>query len=288
MSGGGSWGAFQAGVLRSIFRDELDREYGFLSGVSVGALNSAFIAQAQEGDLGLYTEKLIQMWQDIRGNKDVWKSSFWGIFRSLWATGLRKTDPLREMVYKNLDLERIRSSKRILRVGAVDLISGSYAEGSETSENLQEWVLASSSFPVFFPCVDAFDGLWTDGGIRNITPLASAVAAGCDEIDVIVTNPGVGRVATRPREKLKSTIDVALRLIEIMLDEVFITDLRICYDRNTLAEMGKTYRFIPVNVYAPPKPLEGDPLEFDPVLLRDRILLGEGVTSVPLESFLTD
>ena len=77
-------------------------------------------------------------------------------------------------------------------------------------------------------------------------------------------------------------------MLLLMLDEVFVTDLKICNDRNQIALNGDKYKFVPIRIFAPPATLEGDPLEFDPVLLRDRVLLGEKVEPVALENFFED
>ena len=52
MSGGGSKGAYEAGAIHSIFNtlEAPDNQYDVVSGVSVGAINSASFALFGKGD----------------------------------------------------------------------------------------------------------------------------------------------------------------------------------------------------------------------------------------------
>lgn len=66
MSGGGSKGAYEAGALHSIFHTEgVDVKYDVVSGVSVGAINSASMALFAKGDEAALGDFLLDMWMNL-------------------------------------------------------------------------------------------------------------------------------------------------------------------------------------------------------------------------------
>jgi len=79
MSGGGSKGAYEAGALHSIF-DTLEAphgEYDIISGVSVGAINSAAMALFGKGDEKKLGDFILGLWETLT-NRDVW------VWRGQW------------------------------------------------------------------------------------------------------------------------------------------------------------------------------------------------------------
>lgn len=74
MSGGGSKGAYEAGALNTIFNHfdgTTDAQYDVVSGVSVGAINSASMALFAKGDEKALGEFLLEMWMNL-SNEQVW------------------------------------------------------------------------------------------------------------------------------------------------------------------------------------------------------------------------
>jgi len=67
MSGGGSKGAYEAGALHSIFHtlEAPQGEYDVVSGVSVGAINSATLALFGKGEEKALGDFILGMWQNL-------------------------------------------------------------------------------------------------------------------------------------------------------------------------------------------------------------------------------
>lgn len=67
MSGGGSKGAYEAGALHSIFNtlDAPDSEYDVVSGVSVGAINSASMSLFEKGQEKELGDFLLDLWENL-------------------------------------------------------------------------------------------------------------------------------------------------------------------------------------------------------------------------------
>jgi predicted acylesterase/phospholipase RssA len=253
-------------LLELVIKQRLD--FHILRGVSVGALNSAFLAQADSDppnkslrNLQAQVRKLRNLWRDeIHDNHDVYgeRSGFAGL--ALGADSLYSIKPLWEKLKRHIDVKDIRKSKRDFAVGTVSLTSGEYEEWTPAAKGFLRRILASASIPVVFPFVDFEDerDVLVDGGARNITPLSSAFSAKPppDEIYVLLTsrvmrNQGdLDKGAVMPQKYDQwddnflgtkvNGIDVLKRTIDILTDEIYLDDLRGALDWNTLlAALGR-------------------------------------------------
>lgn len=191
LSGGGAKGAFQVGVLKWMSQFE-DLRYDIFCGISVGALNAAYLAQFKNWKEGIHD--LERLWLSLRGNKDIYKRwKPFGKLHYLWQKNDKaswyNSEPLWDLVKKNFDDDMVRMSGKTLRVGAVRFKGGVYKLWNERSPDLYEGILASSAFPQFFRPIMIDGELWVDGGIRDIIPFQAAIDAGATHIDVISASP---------------------------------------------------------------------------------------------------
>lgn len=292
MSGGGSKGAFEVGVLRYLHDNE-KVEYDIIAGISVGALNAGMLAT---GPMEETLPVLEEVWlKSVTGNSSVWKHyllwhmvgcvigtsvlSLGTLLSSvlggpLWLTillglitlgslflpyhfikilkSVYKTTPLRKIVKKHLDLEKLKSSGKKLLVGATAYETGEYRYVDETNPDIVKWIMASSAFPVFFP-LEKIDGLhWTDGGVTNVVPLQDAIENGATEIDIILTGP-LGNT----EEKTFGILPQLERSIDIQSSEVVRNDLHV--DDKT----------IKIRIFEPEKKFEYSSLNFSPKHIRE-------------------
>lgn len=267
LSGGGAKGAYQVGVLKRWLVDE-GREYDILCGISVGALNSAALAQVRRGDPKEAYHRLSGLWDRVE-NRKVRKWWFGWYLAALWKPSVYDSTPLEKWVAGELNPAQVAASGRKLRIGAVSWDTGRYHVADETSDRLRDWVVASASFPGFFKPVKIDGEEWTDGGVRNVTPLGEAIRAGADEIDVIMTsNPD--RLKAKPwAPPMRSALFRAARALDLAVEEVMRGDLKECGLKNDLAELGAAYKHVKVTLQQPSVPIEGDALDFDPAKVRE-------------------
>jgi len=122
LSGGGPHGSFQAGVLKYLLGD-LKTDYDIVSGVSVGAINAAHVAQFKSGEEQEASRKLEDLWLGIDNSK-VWKNHCPPYISALWKTGLYSTAPLRKIIEENFNRDRILKSGKLLRIEAVSITTG--------------------------------------------------------------------------------------------------------------------------------------------------------------------
>lgn len=292
MSGGGSKGAHSVGVIKYLINDK-NLEYDLYSGISVGAINALHLSQYKTGyskqaiiDLEkfwllLEDKKVKQVWSEFKWLSNIWEPL--GFISSVFKPSIYDSSPLREFITKNVDLQSIKTSGKLLRLVSVGWDTGETITVTEETDNMIDWVLASSAFPVMLTPIKINNQEWCDGGLRMQTPLGAAIKAGATEIDVILTsNPyseslwgSSGQAAIPGR---------LFRALDIMSDEIMRADLKVCGLKNDLSELKPQYKKIKINIYQPSKPMMFDSLTFDPLNIRDSIQLGyDDAKSLDLE-----
>ena len=264
LSGGGTHGAYQVGVLKRLLVDE-ENHYDIVAGVSVGAINAAGIAQFKKGQELLCHKYLDDLWRTV-DNSTVWKHHFPPYMAALWKPGLYSTEPLRKFLTQHMDTDKILESGKKLRVAAVSLTSGAWKVWNEDDKDLLEGVMASSAFPGMFDAITVGDEQYTDGGVRTVTPLKDAIDAGATEVDVILTEYPEFDIVPNNLKTLK----VLLRSLNIMMNEVVENDLKVCALKNNV----EGYRKIKLRVFRPSERLSGPSLDFDPKNIRYELGLG--------------
>lgn len=241
LSGGGAKGAFQIGVLEVLIL-EARRDYDVFCGVSVGSLNATYLAQAESPDppdeakglenLAAAFARLRDVWlARIGGDASVYRRRLGGIAGILGgADSVYDPRPLRELLEATVRPQRLRRSRRALRVQYVSLETGEIRTVDQDDPRVLDSVLASSSMPFFFPPVEAGGEHLADGGLRDITPLGQAFRAEPppEEIDVVFASP----FELPPAEFRDNALGTAVnalhflgRTVEILTNEIYRNDV---------------------------------------------------------------
>jgi NTE family protein len=272
LSTGGCKGAFQVGVLKR-WMGEQGIDYDIVCGVSVGALNAAALAMTEIGKPREAISRLENLWLRVE-TKLIYKRWFpFGRLHALWNKSVYDSSPLAEFVRQELSLSEIQASGKKLAVGAVSLDTGDYDFGREYDSNLIDWVLASSSFPVFLSPILMKGQLWSDGGIKSITPLGAAIKLGADQIDVIMCN-NIDIKRTWESKTKRALPDQAVRTLDLMLEQMVLNDLKVTSLKNQLSLIDPKYRQVNVRVVMPSCHLVDNSLDFDPTIIRNMIQQG--------------
>ena len=180
LSGGGSLGAVQVGMLAAL--SERGIQPDLLIGTSVGALNAAYVAA--HGPSRSTIDDLGAIWRSIR-RRQVFPLD---VRRQLLALGGRRrsicsVEPLRRLVDTNLGIDRLEDARLPVHVVATDVLSGEevlISDGAASSA-----VLASAAIPAVFPAVSRAGRVLIDGGIANNAAISQAVALGADRVIVL-------------------------------------------------------------------------------------------------------
>jgi NTE family protein len=205
LQGGGALGAYQAGVYQALHEAGLEPDW--VSGVSIGAINSALIAgNKPERRLAA----LCEFWDRIT-DRTIWPYTPDGdIFRQArnsvsalttalfgqpglfqphkinpWllpagnkdATSFYDVTLLRETLEELIDLEVLNSGEVHCAVGAVNVMTGNFVFFDNRKEDIRiEHVMASGALPPAFPMVQIGTDYFWDGGIVSNTPLQHLLA----------------------------------------------------------------------------------------------------------------
>lgn len=271
LSGGGSKGAYQAGALQHII-GESNVVYDLFCGVSVGAINSAFLSMFLYGEEQESINLLTDLWNKI-DNSSIYKRWFpFGSFHALWKQSFYDSSPLRNLMKRKLDLNKIRNSGKKVSVGTVSLSSGKYTIFNQSSDYFIDAVIASASFPGMLSPVSFADQLWTDGGVKEISPVKVAIDMGADEIDIILTSP-----QTRIKHFIEhpTTVDILKRSLDLSTDKIMANDIEKVemYNQLALAEISNK-KYVKLNILRPDYNLIEDLLDFRPHKIQDMMKKG--------------
>lgn len=218
LSGGGAKGAFQVGALDYLI-NEKKVDFDIICGVSVGALNASMVAQ---GD----SNTLKKLWLEIKSPRDIFRQRLFGVLGGLFgADSVYSNRPLWKKIDQYVDPEKIRKKGKELRIGTVSLQTGEYISVNQNFPDLKKWILASTSIPVTFEPINLDKKQVIDGGVREITPLSTAIELGAERIFVILASPT--NVRHHPDKEYRSLMEIGVRSLDIVLAEVCANDLRI-------------------------------------------------------------
>jgi NTE family protein len=224
LSGGGSRGAYEAGILHYL-RTDLARRLGrhvpidIISGTSVGAINAAFLA-ATMTEPENQARALEAAWRSLRIEQliglsptDLWRAGRLimgadppppepGAFR---YGGVLNTHGLEQFVLRSIPWTGIERSLRSRALSALSVSATHIGSGhtvvflSSADPVPRAWsrdpfvrhraarigprhVLASAAIPLLFPSVKIGDHFYTDGGLRQNTPMSPAIRLGADRL----------------------------------------------------------------------------------------------------------
>jgi NTE family protein len=250
LAGGGARGAFQVGMLKELVANQ-GLDFTVIRGVSVGALNAAFLAQAStEGDslanLQARVAEMTAIWtQEITGNDSVYDKRIGGLLGVAGgADSLYSLEPLKALLKEHLTIPTLQNSGRDFAVGLVSLVSGLYQSARPQDNFFMEKLLGSASIPLVFPFVPVkqIKEAFVDGGVRNITPLGEVFEAEPDEIYVLLTSRLIHDSDALPlstamvsnyenwHDNFLGTkvngLDVLKRALDILTDEIYLEDIR--------------------------------------------------------------
>lgn len=244
LSGGGSRGAYEAGVVQYL-REDLPRRLGrhvpidIITGTSVGAINATFMA-ATNDDPGSQARRLVAHWQALRIEELIGLKVV-DLARALKLLlggdppppqpgdyrygGLLETRGLERFVVQSIPWRAIEKNLRAKAIESL-AISATHVGTGHTVVFLSSgqpvppggWsrdpfvrhrparigprhVLASAAIPLLFPAVKIGSEFFTDGGLRQNTPMSPALRLGADRVIVVSLRHVAAESAEIQRER---------------------------------------------------------------------------------------
>jgi NTE family protein len=273
LSGGADNGAYQAGAIKALAEARELADLVVVTGTSAGAINAAGLCQWPAKQLVDASAWLVDMWStQMVGPNSVRRHRFPPYLAAMWKPSLYTTGPLRDLLRRLVDVQRIRASGIEVRVTATSLETGKLCIFNQNDPAFLDCVLASASIPLAFEPVEIRGELFVDGFL-DTAPLAHAIKIGASRIIVIVAQ---NRATTKPASAFHNAFAVVNRAIELYGDETLTNDLRVC-ERVNMDIAGGTRRDgrrrVLVTVIEPSQPL-GDSTDFDPRVAKKNIEMG--------------
>ncbi|HEY3484398.1 MAG TPA: patatin-like phospholipase family protein [Ilumatobacteraceae bacterium] len=208
LSGGGSLGAVQVGMLQALAEDRIEPD--LLIGTSAGALNAGYVAGRGTGSEAL--GDLAAIWAGLR-RRDVFPLQPARLCAAAVgrAPSLCPNGALRRLVAEHVAFDRIEHAAIPLHVVATDVRSGD--EVVLASGDPVDAVSASAAIPAVFPAVRIDGRDLVDGGIADNAAVSQAVALGADVIYVLPTGYACA-LEHPPSSPLSSALQALTLLIE--------------------------------------------------------------------------
>lgn len=235
LQGGGDKAAYQVGAIQGLFNalspDQI--QYDVITGVGIGAINAAVLAQHPKGEEKAAVADLLDMWDDLE-EKDVYESWSWGgaVRGLLFESSLYDSRPFRSFINDN-----VNKPVRYLQVSATDATNGAIKVWDETTDltTLHKAIDASAAYPGFFQPVDDIDGkTYYDGGSSMSINIGGAINKckdlGFAESDIVIDIILNSAATIKEKDTASYTsIPMLIRYLEI----------RLFYDTMDLVERAK-------------------------------------------------
>jgi NTE family protein len=216
LSGGGNYGALQAGALRALLERKIIPD--LIVGTSAGAINAAYFAARPSLD---GVDEIAAIWQRVTKD-DVYPGTHLHV---LWRVMTR-----RESLFPNQNFykflashypQNVRTFGALrgpkLFVTAAHLTTGELRlYGDDHDETVLEAVMASTALPPFSPPWRGADGrLYVDGGTVSDLPLGVALQKGASEIYAlhIVENAARAEMLHEQQRSLMEVSHLAVRAL---------------------------------------------------------------------------
>jgi NTE family protein len=274
LTGGGARAAYQVGVVKAV-RDILGspakNPFPILCGTSAGAINVATLAVFAD-NFSRGVASLLEVWEHMRCSH-IYRTDAWNIVKSgaRWLAAmmllsrhnpvsLLDNAPLRAMLEKNLDFDRIQANIDAGALYAVCVTASGYTSGQSVSffqggPGLEGWernqrigaavnikldyLLASAALPFLFPAVKVHREYFGDGTMRQIAPVSPALHLGADRVLIV----GTGRKNTDDTRARSNTYPSLAQVAGHALNSIFLDSLMVDIER--LERINRTVKLIP-------------------------------------------
>jgi NTE family protein len=242
LQGGGAHGAYTWGVLDQLLEDDRIAVAG-ISGTSAGAVNAVMLADGlAQGGREEAQRRLAEFWRaaSFGGNlPDLQHAVVERLFSFLpyqgspvpWFGDLSRflspydlnplnINPLKDLIDRFVDFERIRAGDRELFVTATNVVTGEprvFGRADLTAEA----VMASACVPLLFRAVE-IDGVpYWDGGYSGNPAVLPLIESGSEQ-DVLIV-----QINPRERRKVPTTArEIMSRVHEITFNAPLLAELR--------------------------------------------------------------
>jgi len=274
LTGGGARAAYQVGVVkavRDILGNPVKNPFPIVCGTSAGAINAATLAVFAD-NFSRAVGSLLEVWEHMRC-EHIYRTDAWHIMRTgaRWLLAMMLVSrrnpislldnaPLRDMLDKNLNFDRIQAHIDSGALYAVCVTASGYTSGQSVSffqggSGLEGWernqrigaavtikldyLLASAALPFIFPAIKVHREYFGDGSMRQIAPVSPALHLGADRVLIV----GTGRQTMDDARARSNTYPSLAQIAGHALNSIFLDSLMVDIER--LERINRTVKLIP-------------------------------------------
>jgi predicted acylesterase/phospholipase RssA len=173
LSGGGSFGAVEAGILDGLVSSEqIPSQFDVITGISAGGLNAGFLYHFQNVTSAI--PKLQELYSTTK-TADIYESDIFGIF-SRWS--IYNNKPLENTLNQVLGHTNQTANPPIVLIGASNVLTEQLDVFSFHDLSFQEKVdvlMSTTAIPFIFPPRTFRNGLYVDGGVISNEMITQAI-----------------------------------------------------------------------------------------------------------------
>ncbi len=229
-------GAYQVGAIKAVLESGFEPD--MIYGISVGALNSTFLAH--EAGRQLETDGKVSWNRAARHLMEFWITRITspqalGTLRSRMSLGMNTLisqyeglldpTPLHVLIREQIGREALENTPVRCKVGAVNINTGEMLYVSPGNANFFEYLFASSSLPMIMPPVPVGDqgDLYMDGALREVIPIRQAFEDGAT--DVVAIGCHAHSIYRREQFNARNLISLIQQVKDITVNQLENNDI---------------------------------------------------------------
>ena len=215
LSGGGSYGAVEAGILDSLISNHLiNDKFDVITGISAGGLNAGYLSYYS--NIRDAIPELFQIYKNTK-NGDIYEKDILGILHN-WS--IYSTKQLYNTLHSYLDPKKNNPEAPITLVGASNIIQNRLDVFRIDNMNVDDKVdvlMSTSAIPFIFPPHKFNGSLYVDGGVISNEMIYEAIGSvDCDYYDIVF-------ISASDHKPIHTEIDGLLTYISSIVHLLFNT-----------------------------------------------------------------
>ncbi len=259
LGGGGTLGAYQAGVMVGLLENSMGFDgFDWIGGTSIGAVNATLLSQWNKEDQLNGARDLVKMWKSIKRPTQAVGLAVRN------RAGLLNADGLERIMRSHVCMKRWRASQVGWSCHAVDITTGKSKAWDKSCIDPVGAALASAAVPgIFVPkTVKREPGLYVDGGVRENAPVQDALDAGCTKVVVILCAAREGNQWAMEEDEELNWRNIMGRSLDVIRNEIMLNDVaKLDGVRSVIIEPSSSI---------------GSPMQMSRKVIDKRIRIGEG------------
>jgi predicted acylesterase/phospholipase RssA len=160
LSGGGSYGAFEMGIVSRLIEDE-NYSWDVVTGVSAGSINASYLSTIDKNDIKNHISEFQKLWTSIKSS-DIYSPDFFLNGLSVFET--KKLKSTLENIFEN------RKLLSPLIISATSLSNGTAQHFTNTDfekYGFTDLIMSSTAIPLLFPPHSFLNDMFVDGGLTS-------------------------------------------------------------------------------------------------------------------------